>query len=92
MPWMIAIAEFKEAARVALAAKRALEKDLRHLDTLVERLDEDHGIESYFPLTRKCVKNHRGRSETRIRNYLGSYFFIKLKRNSQRLLSQYFWR
>ena len=81
MPWLIAIAELKEAARVALAAKRALEKDLRHLDTLVERLDKEHGIESYFPLTRKCVKNHRGRSETRIRNYLGSYFFIKLKRN-----------
>ena len=56
MPWLIAIAELKEAARVALAAKRALEKDLRHLDTLVERLDKEHGVESYFPLTRKCVK------------------------------------
>jgi transcription antitermination factor NusG len=81
MPWMIAIAESKEAARVALAAKRALAKDSRRrLKTLVERLDEEHGIESYFPLTMDHVKK-RGRSETRIRNYLGQYFFVKLKRN-----------
>jgi hypothetical protein len=81
VPWLIAIAEHKEAARVALAAKRALEKDPRRLDTLVERLEKDHGIESYFPLTRKRVKNHRGRSEPRIRNYLDQYFFVKLKRS-----------
>ena len=81
MPWMIAIAELKEAARVALAAKRVLAKNSRRrLKTLAERLDEEHGIESYFPLTMDRVKK-RGRSEMRIRNYLGQYFFIKLKRS-----------
>jgi hypothetical protein len=83
LPWLIAIAELKEAARVALAAKRGLEKDTRRrLKTLAERLDEEHDIISYFPLTiEEHVKNRRGRSEMRIANYLGKYFFVKLKRN-----------
>ena len=76
MPWIIAIAEFKEAARVALAAKRALEKDLRHFDTLVERLDEEHAGSRWKPILRyrmsttksKCAAKPPGASAIRITN------------------------